>query len=99
MTMQKATADFALTLPAIWSDAARKKTQDSAVRAGMGKSLLRQMYSEPECAPIYALKDLDDVGFLRINDCILICDAGGGTVDIITYKILQINPLSIVEYR
>ncbi|KAL9040320.1 MAG: hypothetical protein Q9180_001977, partial [Flavoplaca navasiana] len=96
-TMQKATVDFALTVPAIWSDAARKKTQDSAVKAGMGKSLLPQIYSEPECAAIYALKDLDDVESLRINDCILVCDAGGGTVDIITYKIQQINPLSIVE--
>ncbi|KAL9629086.1 MAG: hypothetical protein Q9204_005479 [Flavoplaca sp. TL-2023a] len=96
-TMQKSTIDFALTIPAIWSDAARKKTQDSAVRAGMAKSLLPQIYSEPECAAIYALKDMDDVESLRINDCILICDAGGGTVDIITYKILQINPLSIFE--
>ncbi|KAL8880577.1 MAG: hypothetical protein Q9198_002043, partial [Flavoplaca austrocitrina] len=96
-TMQKATVDFALTVPAIWSDAARKKTQDSAVREGMGKSLLPQIYSESECAAIYALKDLDDVKSLCINDRILICDAGCGTVDIIIYKILQINPLSIIE--
>ncbi len=95
--MQKATVDFALTVPAIWSDAARKKTQDAAIKAGMGQNMLPQIYSEPECAAIYALKDLDDIESLRINDCILICDAGGGTVDIITYKILQINPLSIVE--
>ncbi|KAL8643779.1 MAG: hypothetical protein Q9226_008127 [Calogaya cf. arnoldii] len=95
--MRKATVEFTLTVPAIWSDGARKKTQDAAIKAGMGRNLLPQIYSEPECAAIYALKDLDDIESLRMNDCILICDAGGGTVDIITYKILQINPLSIVE--
>ncbi|KAI4283379.1 MAG: hypothetical protein L6R38_002191 [Xanthoria sp. 2 TBL-2021] len=95
--MRQATVDFTLTVPAIWSDAARMKTQDAAIKAGMGQNMLPQIYSEPECAAIYALKDLDDIESLRINDCILICDAGGGTVDIITYKILQINPLSIVE--
>ncbi|KAI4224250.1 MAG: hypothetical protein LQ349_007270 [Xanthoria aureola] len=84
--MQKAAVDFALTVPAIWSDAARKKTQDAAIKAGMGQNMLPQIYSEPECAAIYALKDLDDIESLRIND-----------LDIITYKILQINPLSIVE--
>ncbi|KAL9000115.1 MAG: hypothetical protein Q9169_001190 [Polycauliona sp. 2 TL-2023] len=95
--MRIATVEYTLTVPAIWSDAARKKTQDAAVRAGMGARVLPQIYSEPECAAIYALKDLDDIESLRINDCILVCDAGGGTVDIITYKILQIKPLSIVE--
>lgn len=29
--MQRAAIDFALTVPAIWSDAARKKTQDAAI--------------------------------------------------------------------
>ncbi|KAI4208663.1 MAG: hypothetical protein LQ349_009676, partial [Xanthoria aureola] len=59
--MQKAAVDFALTVPAIWSDAARKKTQDAAIKAGMGQNMLPQIYSEPECAAIYALKDLDDI--------------------------------------
>lgn len=95
--MQKSVVMFALTVPAIWSDAARKKTQEAASKAGMGKDPPPQIFSEPECAAIYALKDLDDIDSLRCNDRILVCDAGGGTVDIITYDVLQINPLSIVE--
>ncbi|KAL8702742.1 MAG: hypothetical protein Q9201_004095 [Fulgogasparrea decipioides] len=97
MLMQQAVVTFALTVPAIWSDAARKKTQEAAVRAGMGKQTSPQIYSEPECGAIHALKDLDDIKSLRSNDRILVCDAGGGTVDIITYKILEVTPLDVVE--
>ncbi|KAL8817394.1 MAG: hypothetical protein Q9223_003761 [Gallowayella weberi] len=95
--MQRANIVFALTVPAIWSDSARKKTQDAATKAGMGKHLPPQIFSEPECAAIHTLKDLDATSSLRTNDRILVCDAGGGTVDIITYDVLQIDPLGLVE--
>ncbi|KAL8962627.1 MAG: hypothetical protein Q9193_000992 [Seirophora villosa] len=95
--MQKAAISFALTVPAIWSDSARKKTQDTATKAGMQQALSPQICSEPECAAIYTLKDLDNVESLRVKDCVLVCDAAGGTVDIITYEVLQISPLSIAE--
>ncbi|KAL8714311.1 MAG: hypothetical protein Q9220_001642 [cf. Caloplaca sp. 1 TL-2023] len=95
--VQQASMVFALTVPAIWSDSARRKIQDAAMKAGMGKDTPPQIFSEPECAAIHALKDLDDIGSLRCNDRLLVCDAGGGTVDIITYEIVQTSPLSIVE--
>ncbi|KAL8758145.1 MAG: hypothetical protein Q9184_004013 [Pyrenodesmia sp. 2 TL-2023] len=113
--MQKAVVCFALTVPAVWSDSARKKTQDAASKTGMQFAAIApgtsqaanktgiqpapppQTFSEPECAAIYALKDLDTIDSLRTKDRILVCDAGGGTVDIITYEILQVNPLSIAE--
>ncbi|KAL8802967.1 MAG: hypothetical protein Q9182_003455 [Xanthomendoza sp. 2 TL-2023] len=95
--MQRANVISALTVPAIWSDSARKKTQDAATKAGMGKHSPPQIFSEPECAAIYTLKDLDATCSLRTNDRVLVCDAGGGTVDIITYDVLQIDPLGLVE--
>ncbi|KAL8732513.1 MAG: hypothetical protein Q9166_002727 [cf. Caloplaca sp. 2 TL-2023] len=95
--MQRANVIFALTVPAIWSDSARKKTQEAAIRAGMGKESPPQIFSEPECAAIYTLKDLGAISSLRINDRMLVCDAGGGTVDIITYEVVQTDPLGIVE--
>lgn len=97
LLMQQAVVTFALTVPAIWSDAARKKTQEAAVKAGMGSQVLPQIFSEPECGAIHALKDLDDINSLRINDRVLVCDAGGGTVDIITYEILKLVPLNVME--
>ncbi|KAL9604108.1 MAG: hypothetical protein Q9219_000696 [cf. Caloplaca sp. 3 TL-2023] len=105
--MQPAVLSFAITVPAIWTDSAKRKTQDIAVKAGMGRAaspekaakgqLLPQIFSEPECAAIFALKDLDNLQALRDKDRILVCDAGGGTVDVITYEIVRLNPLSITE--
>ncbi|KAI4205614.1 MAG: hypothetical protein LQ346_001398 [Caloplaca aetnensis] len=96
--MQKAVVSFVLTVPAIWSDSTRKKTQDAASKTGMQYAATAadqasppQIFSEPECAAIYVLKDLDSIESLRIKDRILVCDAGGGTVDIITYEILQVR--------
>lgn len=97
VVIQQAIVSFALTVPAIWSDLARKKIHDAATRAGMEQPSPLQIYSEPECAAVYALKDLDDIDSLRTNNRILVCDAGGGTVDVVTYEILQISPLTITE--
>lgn len=94
---QPAVVSFALTVPAIWSDAARQKLQEAATRAGMGRASPPKIFSEPECAAIHALRDLDDVNRLRDKDRILVCDAGGGTVDIITYDVIQTTPLKITE--
>jgi len=34
---------------------------------------------------------------LQIGDNIVVCDAGGGTVDLISYKITKLKPLQVVE--
>lgn len=94
---QPAIITFVLTVPAIWSDAARTSLQEAALKAGMGRSSSPRIHSEPECAAIHTLKDLDGVSRLQDNDRILVCDAGGGTVDIITYDIVQTNPLKLIE--
>ena len=50
------------------------------------------MISEPEAAALYALNALDPHG-LKIGDTFMICDAGGGTVDLITYKVASLKPI------
>ena len=95
--MDASTIAFVLTVPAIWSDAAKKVTEDAATRAGMGHQHSLQLLSEPESAAIYTLKTLDDINSIRIRDRVLVCDAGGGTVDLISYEIQSVDPLSIVE--
>ncbi|KUJ11961.1 actin-like ATPase domain-containing protein [Mollisia scopiformis] len=83
--------EYCLTVPAIWSEVAKEKTLEAASRAGLnglGKILL---VSEPEAAAIYTLNSLDTHD-LKIDDSFVLCDAGGGTVDLISYTITQLQP-------
>ena len=97
--MQMTKVDFVLTVPAIWSDAAKKRTEDAAIRAGMGNEHNLQLLSEPESAAVYTIKSLDKPhAELQVHDRVVVCDAGGGTVDLITYDIQQMKPhLSVIE--
>lgn len=91
--MQNTIVDFVLTVPAIWSDAAKQITAEGAARAGIGNGHSLQLLSEPESAAVYTLKNLDTTNSqIRLHDRIVVCDAGGGTVDLITYDIEQITP-------
>lgn len=84
------TIEYIITVPAIWSDAAKFRTRSCAKRAGMGGDL--QIVSEPEAAVIYAL-DAMDPGTLRAGEKFVLCDAGGGTVDLISYTVEEIKPV------
>jgi hypothetical protein len=46
---------------------------------------------EKEAAAIYALHGLDPHG-LDVGDSFVLCDAGGGTVDLISYTIVELYP-------
>ncbi|KAK0613320.1 hypothetical protein B0T14DRAFT_438063 [Immersiella caudata] len=90
--------EFVVTVPAIWSDLAKERTR---LACRVAKSLPKSnapihMISEPEAAAIYALHGLDPHG-LKVNDCFLVCDAGGGTVDLIAYTITKLKPVLEVE--
>lgn len=84
---------FILTVPAIWSDAGKARTAECAKAAGMGDI---QTISEPEAAVIYAL-DMMDPHNLKVGDKFVLCDAGGGTVDLISYSIEQLTPHVMVK--
>lgn len=86
--------DFVLTVPAVWSDTAKDATLRAAKNAGMGPNL--HMISEPEAAAIYALKSMEHHD-LRAGDHFIVCDAGGGTVDLISYQIRSLSPLRLQE--
>jgi hypothetical protein len=72
---------YTITVPAIWSDAAKVQTRACATAAGMGQDI--GIVSEPEAAVIYALDSLDPHS-LEVGDHFILCDAGGGTVDLIS---------------
>ncbi|KAF8862453.1 actin-like ATPase domain-containing protein [Acephala macrosclerotiorum] len=89
--------EYCLTVPAIWSEVAKEKTLEAAGRAGLNGVGNMLLVSEPEAAATYALHGLDPHG-LQIGDSFVLCDAGGGTVDLISYTITQLQPkLEIVE--
>jgi molecular chaperone DnaK (HSP70) len=87
---------FVLTVPAVWSDSAKDATLKAAEKAGMGNRHELQLISEPEAAAVYTLKAIQP-NHLQIGDNFVVCDAGGGTVDLIAYKITQLNPLRVEE--
>lgn len=56
----------------------------------MGKNL--QIISEPEAAAIYALHAMDPHS-IQVSDTFVLCDAGGGTVDLISYTVTELKPI------
>ncbi|RPA76200.1 actin-like ATPase domain-containing protein [Ascobolus immersus RN42] len=91
---------FVLTTPAVWSHKAQSATLEAAERAGFGSrpndSIL--MVSEPEAAANYCLQEQrtnQGVGVEVFNpgNKVVICDCGGGTVDLITYLVEEVRPI------
>ncbi|KAF7943848.1 uncharacterized protein EAE97_005918 [Botrytis byssoidea] len=79
---------FVLSVPAVWSDKAKDLTLQAARKAGFYPVTL---VKEPEAASLYALTEFKERG-LANGDAFVICDAGGGTVDLISYEIVQLDP-------
>ncbi|TEA12275.1 Heat shock 70 kDa protein 12A [Colletotrichum sidae] len=90
--------EFVVTVPAIWSDLAKEKTKQACQKARSLSSDKAPIHlvSEPEAAAIYALHGLDPHG-LKIGDTVVVVDAGGGTVDLISYTILGLKPILEVQ--
>jgi len=85
--------EFILTVPAVWSDIAKNATMEAAKRAGMSNL---KVISEPEAAAVYALKAIQP-NQLHVGDNMVVCDAGGDTVDLVSYSIAQLSPLALKE--
>ncbi|KAM3494059.1 hypothetical protein MY3957_002655 [Beauveria namnaoensis] len=79
--------EYVMSVPAVWSDAAKNATLEAAKAAGISPVTL---IKEPEAAALYSIRQLD--AFLTPGDVIVICDAGGGTVDLISYEIEKVSP-------
>jgi molecular chaperone DnaK (HSP70) len=81
---------YSLTVPAIWNDKAKDAMRKAAIRAGMISESDHpdrlMLISEPEAAALYCEKVCKQFE-LDHKDRFMICDAGGGTVDLIVYEI------------
>ena len=71
---------------------AQAATRLCAEAARMGAGAALHIISEPEAAALYALDALDPHG-LKIGDTFVLCDAGGGTVNLITYRVSSLKPV------
>ncbi|KAF2445472.1 putative Hsp70 family chaperone [Karstenula rhodostoma CBS 690.94] len=76
--------DYIITVPALWDHAEQEKTRLCAERADMGEGSQLQIIPEPEAACIYAIQEMI---WMNEGDTFVICDAGGGTVDLASYTI------------
>ncbi|KAG1457206.1 hypothetical protein G6F46_006657 [Rhizopus delemar] len=81
---------YCLTVPAMWSDRAKAIMREAAIRAGLINSSDHpdrlMLISEPEAAALYCEKKSEQFN-LRHGQRFMICDAGGGTVDLIVFEI------------
>ncbi|PYI16694.1 hypothetical protein BO99DRAFT_465129 [Aspergillus violaceofuscus CBS 115571] len=86
---------FILTVPAVWSDKAKDCTLRAALKAGIAPQDV-SLVSEPEAAALYSLRAIQSNSIAK-NDVFVVCDAGGGTVDLISYQIQGLEPLVMRE--
>ncbi|KAJ5522024.1 hypothetical protein N7527_006139 [Penicillium freii] len=90
-----------ITIPAIWKDYAREAMKEAAKKAGILKrrssasETILTFVPEPEAAGLASL------GLrrrqLRTDEVYVICDAGGGTVDVISYRVGELKPITLHE--
>lgn len=91
--------ELVITVPAVWSERAKDQTLKAVTRAKFDTSKII-MVTEPEAAAIYSLKEMRDGAMrdeVKVGDNFVLCDAGGGTVDLISYKITQTAPIFKIE--
>lgn len=83
-------------MPALWGDAAKARIRRCAQDANIGGESSLRIVSEPEAAAMYVLHYLN-LNIPLIGSTFVICDCGGGTVDLISYTILAQKPVLEVE--
>ncbi|KAI8391425.1 uncharacterized protein BYT42DRAFT_610659 [Radiomyces spectabilis] len=93
---------YCLTVPAMWSDRAKHTMRQAALKANLIRATDPEdrlvLISEPEAAALYCEKMCDQIN-LRPGNRIMICDAGGGTVDLIVFEITDASANGIKNDR
>ncbi|KAI7884680.1 hypothetical protein K492DRAFT_221324 [Lichtheimia hyalospora FSU 10163] len=86
---------YCLTVPALWSDKAKHTMRQAAVLAGLVQpsdpSDRLVLISEPEAAALYCEQTMDAA--LQPGDRTMVCDAGGGTCDLIVFEMSETQRL------
>lgn len=95
-----------VTVPAVWTDLAKDRTLQAIDKAGFNKLEFPQLaqqpvlITEPEAAALHTIKMLRSStqgAQFKSDDGFLVCDMGGGTVDLISYRVDKIDPIAVQE--
>ncbi|KAF2473069.1 actin-like ATPase domain-containing protein [Lindgomyces ingoldianus] len=99
--------DIVITVPTEWYESYRamNATYRAATKAGFSERSFPRLQdvlfvTEAEAAAFYAVRYLRDTqgpDFLKENACFVLCDAGGGTVDVVSYEVKQLEPLQLAQ--
>lgn len=87
VTSPVAKNEVLLSVPAVWSDKAKDSTMKATHMAGFSPATL---IKEPEAAALYTIRSHDST--LKVGNAFIICDAGRGTVDLISYEVTELTP-------
>ncbi|KAK6406831.1 hypothetical protein LTR81_018559 [Elasticomyces elasticus] len=94
LKVSKTPLDLVITIPVDWSYEATNATFQALRAAGFTRAYFptledRILVSEPEAASYFTVRDVHsrDADFLSVGDCFVLCDAGGGTVDVVAFQI------------
>ncbi|KAL6709496.1 hypothetical protein ACN47E_001431 [Coniothyrium glycines] len=95
------TTDIVVTVPTEWSYVAKNSTYRAMMKAGFNRinfpSLQDVLFiTEAEAAAQYTARhyrDEENQVFLQKGQYFILCDAGGGTVDVVSYQVKQLSPV------
>ncbi|KAI9777720.1 MAG: hypothetical protein M1839_008639 [Geoglossum umbratile] len=93
-----------VTVPATWPRYAQESMRKAVQAAGIlthrnsspGETVL-EIVPEPEAAALATFSDFRYESNIKCGDIYVICDAGGGTVDLISYEVRNVHPMAIEE--
>ena len=94
-----------ITVPAVWSDAAKSRTLEAVSKAGFNTTEFPKLkrtvtITEPEAAALHTMKSFHgsvQADRFSVGDGLTVCDMGGGTVDIVCYRITEHEPTELEE--
>jgi len=88
-----------LTVPASFDASARELTREAALAAGLPEDLV--LLEEPQAALYAWLADRGEKWrrLLKVGDCLLVCDVGGGTTDLTLVSVAEENGHLYLERR
>jgi molecular chaperone DnaK (HSP70) len=82
---------YCITVPAMWDDKAKSIMREAAIEAGMIKATDEPerliLTSEPEAAALECERAHVKGAGIQDHETIIICDAGGGTIDLTVYQV------------
>ncbi|KAM5343504.1 hypothetical protein ACJ41O_012041 [Fusarium nematophilum] len=92
----------AITVPAIWPPYAQAAMREAAAIAGIDKKrpigiTTLDLVQEPEAAGLSIMFERSGLPEIQKGETFVVCDAGGGTVDVISYSVVSDHPLVLKE--